>query len=430
MHECTANGRFRHLLVQRFGLVATIHSRVALKVAATIMVMLIVLGLSGCSRDPEITKANSDKRAEPITDEDFSKMRIALEQAIAERNRGRFVALFSKPQLFKLVFDDIKLLTSDRRKLESNINRGGNLAALISGIFSGVNSSGTYEFVKRLDSDGGCAMLFRFVPPAGNEIAYHRYELCRGYKARVYIRDIYLYLDQISLSKTLRQQVIKELQSSGELESESGADLTLEISADQTKSDAYKKYLELASSEQWQKAWVAFEKLPESVRKSSKVAYQRVRVAERLGDLYVTQAIDDSRAVDSKNLRTEYFAYNFFRERYKHQQVIEAVNRMTDIVDDPYLRLLKLDALIGTDQISEARKTMDEFLAEDSRQSRRVLIHQFELANAERDFESCVQLMDKLKSSFGLAIDNLSKLPRYANLLKSPEYREWSAKTN
>ena len=59
---------------------------------------------------------------------------------------------------------------------------------------------------------------------------------------------------------------------------EHGIDLSKEIVDDQRSTNEYQKFMELASSENWQEAWAAYLKLPDQIRHAWPAVYQRILI--------------------------------------------------------------------------------------------------------------------------------------------------------
>ena len=56
---------------------------------------------------------------------------------------------------------------------------------------------------------------------------------------------------------------------------------------------------------------------------------------------------------------------------------------------------------------------------------KRLLLHKFEISVSEKDSAESVRLLSLMKNKYRLVFNNLSQLPRYADLLKSSEYKKW-----
>ena len=92
---------------------------------------------------------------------------------------------------------------------------------------------------------------------------------------------------------------------------------------------------------------------------------------------------------------------------------------------DPYLKHWKLDALIESGELELAREIIDQSKKENWR-PRLILVHELELAVSRKDYPLAFAVLQELKE-LKIELENMEQLPRYAELLKSSEYRQWKS---
>ena len=389
---------------------------------ALIFQALFFLSSGGCSREQSSDQTVGVVQA--ITDEEIEQLKIMINEVVESRDKRQFVALFSKPALFASVFEDIDIPALRQRALEAKVNRGGNIGVIADSLFGRLRLGARYDFVRVARDGDSVFLIFRYVFPNRGEIEYHRFKLVRDIQDKIRVGDLYFYFEDRSVSEGMRHGVLKELLLLGELKSESGKDLVSEIPLDPRLSDPFRKCLELTVDKKWDEAWKQFESLPEEVKSIPSVRMNRLQVAARLKPEVYSQAYEETKKLMPENAGLDYQAVQVFRRQGNHEKVIEMVDAIFNRIQDPYINMLKLDPLIRLGKLESARDLIEEFKAK-SNSGLLLLVHEFELAVGENNIDLCLSILDRLQDEFGLMHQNLSQLPRYAELIKSPKYKAW-----
>ena len=381
------------------------------------------LFLAGCGTDEDARK--NDRPVEAVQALDASQFRGILDSVLAAGKRSQLIELVSKREMFGRVFRDLKITAGQQRKLESAINRGGNLADIADNLFETSGQGGQITFLRQENREGSFSLVYRMVEKDPIEVQYFRFDLVRTSRNKIRIADIYMFLEQQSLVSLLRQRVLRRLKEIDLLESKSGQDLSEQILETWQKTDSYQRAASLLIEGQWEAAASYLAGLPESMRSARPFLYQRLLAARHQAEVDFDSVVAEIRKRYPDEIRVEFQAIGYYRSRNANRKTIQAVDRIYSSMRDPYLKHWKLDALIESGELELAREIIDQSKKENWR-PRLILVHELELAVSRKDYPLAVAVLQELKE-LKIEFENMEQLPRYAELLKSSEYRQWKS---
>ncbi len=366
-----------------------------------------------------------------LSPEEHKQFIIRVEKSIDQRNRRKFVSLFSKENFFKLIFREISLKHAEKRLLESKINRKKSIANIVDMIFEGLNQGGEYSYFCTQSGKRWDSVIFRLVIPETPEIQYHEFRIIRCDDKSIAANDIFFTLTADSLTDRLRVDTIIELVNENRLNKESTVAAAAIESFQQMVSPLdnplYRKIHELADANQPDKAWNLYNDLPESIKQKLETQFLRLGIAEAIDKTHYDLALAEIQSRFPRDTSADFRAIAYYHEIQSYSDSQTAVDRVYARIEDPYLKSLKIQSYLRCGRIEDATKLVKSLQSQFPK-STLLRIQALDISVLQKNFATSIQLLDELHHSRKISLSKLEAMARYAQLTKSSEYRAWRAK--
>lgn len=385
--------------------------------------------LSGCNTDPAThePQAQIPEQNQAITADDAAQFSLGVEAAIKDRDLTRMNQLFSRPEMFERVFEDLELTRKERRSLESRINRGNNVSRLIRRIFSVLDRGGRFDRLRIETDNSPTRVIYRLYCPANDDLDYIAFFLKRGFRNRIRIVDVDSRWQDRTLANSIREQMFRELDAGGNttLRTRSGADWRQEIRQPLESFDQYRQVQENVIDGEWERAWELTGELPDRLLNRQEIQGQRILIAGHLDGGQLEQAVEDARKRCPASLQVEWNILKVFRRNRNAAGQLEAVDRMVKLTGDRFLELFKLPALLDEKRTGELRQVLQAVESTGNVDPVWLYRGRFEYAVLSGDFAEAVNWLEKLVDQDLIAKNIIEEHPRYTGLRKSREYKDW-----
>jgi len=183
----------------------------------------------------------------------------------------------------------------------------------------------------------------------------------------------------------------------------------------------------LSKAEKYQEAMALFASLPEAMQKDKTVLLSKLIVAQNVNDTEYSKVIQDLERYFPNDTSRDFRAMDLLIMQGKHEELLKTVDRLLQMIQDPYLNTLKVDSLLTLNRMDEARKAIAEArtAAPD-----RIDVYWVEVSMQlkSKDHAATAALLDEIGEKFGMAFDDLTSVPEYAEFAASEIGKEWMSR--
>jgi hypothetical protein len=371
---------------------------------------LLVLVLSAHAEDPK-----------PLTEDECLGFARKLEKEVAKGDIDAVLARFDWDALLDRVTAgvdaDDPFVRQYRQTFVARQRTGGDVVPVI---VDGVRRGGSHTLLRVYEKGGSRRALFRFLPPGG--FNYHECLLARSKDGRVRIADVYVFLSGENASDSLRRLFLPAA-------AEASKGLLEKLLT--SESDMVKYHRSILAISGYTRegrpaeAMRVYRSLPESVQREKCVLLLRLLAAQKLGEKEHAAGLDGLHAQYPDDPCHDLLAINFHILGRRHDEALAAVDRLEQAVGgDPYLVSVRGDIHYAKgDGATAARYAKEAIGAEPTLAAPHWTLVRVSLA--ERKFDETVKLLLRIEETLGLEVGNLTKVPGYADFVKSPEHKDW-----
>jgi hypothetical protein len=375
------------------------------------------------SNNVEMTSADVNRETGfmPAGRADVEALTHQIQTAIAELKSDTFRSLIDGDAALDRVFVGLDVSAEFRTGFQRGMESQGGFGAVVDQIIQVCENGGTYQLVRYVEDGNEIRPLFRLSLGPGEGVNYHELTIARTGGGQTRIVDLFVYLSGENLTQTLRRMALPAIVASNRsfLEQLSGADAEYATNAD--------KILEIAQAAQQgmsDRVLELCESAPSVIRDDKSVLMIRLAAAQQVSDEAYRICIEDIERLFPDDPGNDFRAIDRLVVEGKFDQVIERVDRMIAQIQDPYLNLLKVDALMELGRMDDAKEAAELAMAAvpDSPDPRWTLIG---YSLHVGDHAAVARLLTELSERFGFEFGELESIPEYADFVASDAYREW-----
>lgn len=348
----------------------------------------------------------------------------AVEKAVAHHDVNAFHALIDENRMVDRILAGLDLQQNFRNGFMKGMKEGGGLSSLSNEIIGTVQNGGDYAFVRMVKHDDELRPLFRLVLPDSAGINYHELVVSVDSNKQPRIADFHVHLSGEMLSQSIRRLVLPAVaaENTGLLARLSGAE-----SAYMNHIEKMQEINELSKAQKYPEAMQLFASLPEEMRKDKTVLLSKLLVAQNIGDAEYSKVIQDLERYFPNDTSRDFRALDLLIIQGKHEELLKTVDRLIQMLQDPYLNTLKVDSLLTLNRVEEARKAIAEArtAAPD-----RIDVYWVEVSMylKLKDHAATAALLDEIGEKFGMSFNDLATVPEYAEFAASEIGKEWIAR--
>jgi len=278
---------------------------------------------------------------------------------------------------------------------------------------------GSYRLLRIHDQGNRRLALFRVLLPKGR-VNYHDAVLVRRPDGNVAIADVYFFLPGEMASQTVRRALLESEQSQGR---------TVRLRAGEGDLAKSARLISKMSSSvregRPKEALEIYARLPLSVQQDKTVMLMRIMAAQQVDDQELPAAIEafGSRYPDDPSLGVVALDVHLVKRQYA--AALKGIDRLeTAIGGDPYLDALRARVYEETKDYARSRAAAEKALAADPTldDARWSLVR---ASLGEKQFGETTRLLRQLEENRRCIMGDLTRIPAYAEYVRSPEYREW-----
>jgi len=334
-------------------------------------------------------------------------------------------------EFFANAIDGDALLAASLRGLQPSADQMARIRSAVNwhnygaSLLVPVGNGGTYRFLRLRSGPGGRPQaLFRMVHREGG-VNYHEYALRQDGSGLVKATDLYIFTSGEWVSDTLKRGWALALAAQTP-EAEGGR---LGIESDVAKAAPQMAEISrLAREGRHDAALAAWLKLPPSLQGEKTLLLQRLTLASFAGERELEAAIDAFARRFPDDPGVSLLLLNSFRQKGRYDLALAALDRIRASVggSDAYLDFMRSKVLYEKKDLAGARAAAQQAIAKEPTLADPywVLI---DISVDEKDHGGAVGVLAALEKATGQRIDGLDASGPYAELVRSAEYRNWSA---
>lgn len=346
-----------------------------------------------------------------------------LDAAIAHQSTGEVSRLFDQNQLMDQILAGFTVIPEEKEEVVRGLKQVEGVSDLPDKIVAAVRNGGDYRFVRLVQKDGQYRPLYRLTMPEDGGVNYHELVVeVSGEKPL--ITNVYLYLSGESLSESVRRVLIPALASED-------ASIVGELSGTEAEilknREVLRQINSLMSQQKFEEASAKFSELtPELQRERSTLMTQLV-ISQGLSDAEQEAIVEEMAKQIPGQPCSDFPLFALRKKQAKHDDVIQIVDRLQKSIEDPYLDLLKVDALLAVGKTDEAREAVVRVKTACPDRSD---VYWMEIAVSlkTRNFDETARLLDEVGKTFGLEFRDLSSVPEYSEFIASEQGKAWLKK--
>lgn len=406
---------------------------VAMKSIRIFTLVLLLSPIAGCGESGntpapvgEITAQglNEATKFVPASREESDALVRSVEAAVANQDARAFSAILDQEKMVDRILVGLGVNAKFRAGFMKGMIEGGGLTNLSNEIIGAVQKGGDYKFVRMTENGGEFRPLFRLTLPDSGGINYHELVVSTDAAKRPRIADMYVYLSGELLTQTIRRLVLPAVaaENAGIMARLTGteSDFLKHISTMQQINS-------LQKSGQFQQAMGLFATLPDSLQRDKTILLTKLLVAQQLNDQEYAKVIKDLDQYFPNDAARDFRAMDLLVLQEQHEELIQTIDRLLAVLQDPYLNILKVDSLLALDRTEDAQKAVAaaKAVAPD-----KIDIYWVEISLTLRtkDHAQTAALLDEIGEKFGMTFNDLTAIPEYADFAASDLGKAWMAR--
>lgn len=346
-----------------------------------------------------------------------------LDAAIAHQSAGEVGRLFDQNQLMDQILAGFAVIPEEKDEVVRGLKQVEGVSDLPDKIVAAVRNGGDYRFVRLVQKDGQFRPLYRLTMPEDGGVNYH--ELVVEVSAdKPLITNVYLYLSGESLSESVRRVLIPALAAED-------ASIVGELSGTEAEILKNREVLRqmngLISQQKFEDAYAKFSELSPELQRERSMLMTRLVISQGLSDAEQEAAVEEMAKQTPGQPCSDFPLFALRKKQARHEDVIQIVDRLQKSINDPYLDLLKVDALLAVGKTDEAREAVVRVKTACPDRSD---VYWMEIAVSlkTRSFDETARLLDEVGKTFGLEFRDLSTVPEYSEFISSEQGKAWLKK--
>jgi tetratricopeptide (TPR) repeat protein len=375
--------------------------------------LAVAIGLTACIVGAQLQAEEAPEKPAPITEAEARAFAQVVSKAIADQDLQGWMSFCDWASLVDAAtaepadpkLDNVRSLF--RKRVMSNFSSPlGWMSQTLAAAANGLD----YKCIRVVTDVPEPYVLFRLrFQPTG--INHHRYFLTRDRSGSVVAKDMYVLVSGERQSDGIRRawKVAVEAKNAGGDRINSVLEMAAfsRMVAQGLHAEALKKYRQLT---------------PEAQRDKN-ILMARYEAASEVSDEEAQAAVLDIRKYHPQDTALDVLLIDVYIEQKKYDDALKSIDRLRESTGDPYFDVQRAIILCKQERLKDARVAVERAIrAEPDLPD--AYLSAIEVSLSERKFDEVVRLLTKLEQ-LGQQLNDLSKLPEYAQFVKSPEYAEW-----
>ena len=362
--------------------------------------------------------------ASPPTDAECRKLAAMFEQHIRRGEVEQATQLIDWDAILNKATagfgdnpDVERTATEFRAGVLDTVRMSGGLTTQVA---AAVEQGGSYRLLRIHRVDGQPRALFRLLLPEGAGVNYHDFTFTRDTAGKLRTGDVHLALSGEFLSDTLRRAYLPVVAQVA------GLKLNERDAAYIQHLDDLSKMVAEAGEERFREALAIFRALPAPLQGDKNVLLIRLQAAQKVSDEEYSQSIDDLVRHFPRDSSVALLTIDGHLLRGRFAPALAAVDTLDKALGgDPYLDVLRAGIKYQAGDLAAAEIAARKAIAAEPTLEDAY----WQVATVSLDtksYDTTVEMLDLLQQRFGIELEDLTKVPEYADFVKSPEYRKWA----
>jgi len=379
---------------------------------------------AGCNQTPLSTLAapapSVQSDGQTPTQNECCEYARELESAVRSGDPTETSSLMRLDDLMRRTVNDLDIPSRARDEILRGASSSSN-KALPSELVAIVKQGGSYTFRNYHVDNGKPYVLFRMFTSRGG-VTYHDIALARHPDGKVALDDIYYLSTGELVSQSLRRSLLALVPS---LYPSLLAQLT---AADRDVAENMKKITRLGAAVNGGRADEAiatYRSLPETLRKDKSLLLFYVRAAHLKGGAEYAAALATYRRYHPSDRALDFLELDHQVMTKDYKSALATIDRLSTVTqDDSYILVMRASVLSMSGRHREAA-TAAEKAIEKEPDLARAYACRLTVSLQEKNHAETLQWLKQYADKCGVTIEDLTKLPGYAEFIKSPQYAEW-----
>ena len=356
----------------------------------------------------------------PITAEECVAFGKQLEVLIQNRDIRAVNALIAWNAMLERAVDGVKasdkLHDSFVNGFMKELQRTGGMG---SDICNAARQGGSYKVLRVHQADGAPRILARFILANDAGINYHDLVLAKSTDGQLRIIDVYVFATGELLSTTFRRGYLPIVANENP---DQLSDWEKSYTQNLPTIQQMAKQLEEGNAAE---SLATFDSLPDELKSDKNLLMYRVRAAQAVSDEQYAAALATLQATYPNDACTLLLSIDAHFLNGNFAEAIAAVDRLDQAVGgDPYLLVMRSGIYLEAGDVAQAKTSAVEAVVQDDS-----LIDAYwtlgSVSLMENDFDSTLRVLTTLEDKFGIEMQDLNKVPAYADFVQSPQYQQW-----
>ncbi len=369
-------------------------------------------------------RATAQDAAPPPSDAECQKLAALFERHVRDGETDQATQLIDWDAILKKATagfgegaDVAQARTDFIRGVLDTARESGGLASQVS---AAVEQGGSYRLLRIHRVNGDPRALFRLLLPDSGGVNYYDLTFSRDASGRLRISDVHLALSGEFLSDTLRRAWLPVVAKVA------GVTLQERDAVYIRHLDDLQKMVAEAGQEHVTEALAIFHSLPPALQADKNILLIRLQAAHKVGDEEYSRAIADLERLFPRDATVDLLTIDGHLLRGHFEQALASVERLEkSIGGDPYLHVLRAGIHYQAGDLPAAESAARQAIAgEPTLEDAYWQVATFSLDT--KKFDTTVEMLDLLQKRFAVELEDLTKVPEYAEFVKSPQYRKWA----
>jgi hypothetical protein len=326
--------------------------------------------------------------------------------------------------LFSKTMRGLEVTPKLRQDITTGLKNGLSRETGLSGqIVKNSRAGGTFDFLRVREDKNRQAILFRLIQPAGSGgVAYFEFIPEKSSDGKIRANDIYVFTSGEFLSEMLRRGILPVIAN----ENRSFLDKLLSGERDYISDlPKFSETAQLISDGKMKEGLALIQGMKPETKKQKAVFLLRLRAAQAIDENEYAATLDEYRKLFPKDPGLDLLSISYFTIKKDFQQALECINRVESAVGgDPYLNVTRAALCDVQGKHDEAKRLAR--IAADLEPT--LLPAYFELLGIsllQKNHDDTLAMLKEVDRKFELKLNDLTKVPEYAEFVKSPQFKQW-----
>jgi tetratricopeptide (TPR) repeat protein len=360
-----------------------------------------------------------------VSDADCRAYALRVVKAVSSGNVSALNSLIDWDALFNTMLKGIEISPQMRGNITVGLKSALNRETGLSGqIIKNSQQGGTFSFLRNRENHDRRVILFRLIQPltTGGIVSYFEFVPGKSTDGEIRATDLFVLSSSEFFSETLRRSVLPLVAD------ESRTFLDKLMTGERDFIRDLPKFIEVSqhiNQGKMKEALGLIQKMHPETRKQKVVLLMRLRAAQQVDETDYAATIEEYRKLYPNDPGLDLLSIQYYTAKKNFAQALACVDRIeTAVGGDPYLDVIRASINDLRGNHKEARRL-----------ARRAVVKEPTLVPAylellgvsllEKNYDDTLSMLMEIDEKLYLRMNDLTKIPEYAEFVKSPQYKQW-----